>query len=49
MNRLPDAEPVFAALNAFYDPLIERGVSRAPVGQEFAHEPKPGDEILEAA
>jgi tRNA-dihydrouridine synthase B len=49
MNRLPDAEPVFAALDAFYDPLIERGVSRAPIGQEFAHEPQPGDEILEAA
>ena len=45
MNRLPDAEPVFAALDAFYDPLIERGISRAAV----AHEPQPGDEILEAA
>jgi len=45
MNRLPDAEPVFAALNAFYDPLIARGICRAPV----AHEPQTGDEILEAA
>ena len=45
MNRLPDAEPVFAALDAFYDPLIARGISRAAV----AHEPQPGDEILEAA
>ena len=29
MNRLPDADQVLALIDAFYDPLIERGVSRA--------------------
>jgi len=45
MNRLTDAEPVFAALDAFYDPLIERGVSR--VVASFAS--CSGAEVLEAA
>jgi tRNA-dihydrouridine synthase B len=44
MNRLTDVEPVLAALDAFYDPLIERGVSRATI-----HEPAMGEEVLEAA
>jgi nifR3 family TIM-barrel protein len=50
INRLPDAAPVFAALDAFYDPLIERGVSRAdaahhdPANARFA-----GEEVLEPA
>jgi tRNA-dihydrouridine synthase B len=34
MTRLPEAEQVFAALDAFYDPLIERGVSRAARGPD---------------
>ncbi|MSO99440.1 MAG: tRNA dihydrouridine synthase DusB [Acetobacteraceae bacterium] len=45
MNRLPDAEPVIAALDAFYDPLIARGVTRA-VGQGGLHL---DEEVLEAA
>ena len=50
MNRLPDAEAVFAALDRFYDPLIERGVSRAPMGNDFStHAPAAGEEVLEAA
>ncbi len=28
MNRMPEVEPVLAALDAFFDPLIERGVTR---------------------
>ena len=45
INRLPDAEPVLAALDLFYDPLIERGVSRAaPANDRLA-----GEDILEAA
>ena len=47
MNKLPEAEQVFAALDAFYDPLIERGVSRAAIA------PDPltmaGAQVLEAA
>ena len=31
MNRLPDAETVLDTLDAFYDPLIQRGVARAEV------------------
>jgi nifR3 family TIM-barrel protein len=50
MNRLPDVEPVLAALDAFYDPLIERGVSRAPHAYDAsAQEPLAGEEVLEAA
>jgi tRNA-dihydrouridine synthase B len=55
MNRLPDVEPVLAALDAFYDPLIERGVSRAPHAQDpsaheaAAQEPLAGEEVPEAA
>jgi nifR3 family TIM-barrel protein len=55
MTRLPEAEQVFAALDAFYDPLIERGVSRAFAppsscpNQAAAHEPLAGEEVLEAA
>jgi tRNA-dihydrouridine synthase B len=55
MNRLPDAEAVFAALDAFYDPLIERGVSRAPAENDSganrpgANDPEMGEEVLEAA
>jgi tRNA-dihydrouridine synthase B len=54
MNRLADAEAVFAALDGFYDPLIERGVSRAamgnPMGIDFStHAPVVGEEVLEAA
>jgi tRNA-dihydrouridine synthase B len=45
VNRLPDVEPVLAALDAFYDPLIERGVLRARV----ANDPEAGEEVLEAA
>ena len=40
MNRLPDAGSVLAALDAFYDPLIERGATRAVPSRE---------EVLEAA
>ena len=54
INRLPDAEAVFEALDMFYDPLIERGVSRAAVGRdaigEFpANQPLASEEVLEAA
>ena len=55
MNRLPDAEPVFAAIDAFYDPLIERGVHRAASVPEPAPpdstrgESARGEEVLEAA
>jgi tRNA-dihydrouridine synthase B len=45
MNRLTEAEQVLAALDAFYDPLIERGVSRA----HPASKPQSGEEVLEAA
>jgi tRNA-dihydrouridine synthase B len=45
MNRLGEAQQVFAALDAFYDPLIERGVTRVAT----SHEPTPGVEVLEAA
>jgi len=31
MNRIPDASAVLALLDAFYDPLIARGVARTPV------------------
>jgi nifR3 family TIM-barrel protein len=34
INRLPDAEPVIAAIDMFYDPLIERGVRRAATGRD---------------
>jgi nifR3 family TIM-barrel protein len=43
VNRLPDAEPVLAALDEFYDPLIARGVSRAEA------RPAAGEDLLEAA
>ena len=36
MNRLPDAEQVLAALDAFYDPLIARGVTREIAPHEIA-------------
>jgi nifR3 family TIM-barrel protein len=50
MNRLTDPGTVFAALDAFYDPLIERGVSRAISAAPFAaNKPLPGEEVLEAA
>jgi hypothetical protein len=29
MNRLPDAGPVLRLIDAFYDPLIARGITRA--------------------
>jgi len=45
VNRLPDVEPVLAALDAFYDPLIERGVLRTPA----ANDPESGEQVLEAA
>jgi tRNA-dihydrouridine synthase B len=45
MNRLPDAESVIAALDAFYDPLIARGVSREPVSRDQAA----ADGLAEAA
>jgi tRNA-dihydrouridine synthase len=57
INRLPDAEPVLAALDAFYDPLIARGLSRdivcgasSDVGERSPQSLSllPGDEILEA-
>ena len=44
--RLPDVEPVLAALDAFYDPLIERGVTRVRI---IANDAEPGVEVLEAA
>ena len=46
MNRLPDAAAVFAALDAFYDPLIERGVTRAVTAHE---EMAAREDVLEAA
>jgi nifR3 family TIM-barrel protein len=50
MNRLADAEAVFAALDAFFDPLIERGVFRAHMGNEFSVQSSAmGEEVLEAA
>jgi nifR3 family TIM-barrel protein len=45
MNRMTDAEQVFSAIDAFYDPLIERGVSRV----HAASKPPSGEEVLEAA
>jgi tRNA-dihydrouridine synthase B len=45
MNRLTEVEQVLAALDGFYDPLIERGVSRA----NAASKPLSGEEVLEAA
>jgi nifR3 family TIM-barrel protein len=49
MNRLVEAEQVVAALDSFYDPLIERGVSRAPQGSALSPQPFAGEEVLEAA
>ncbi len=56
MNRLDSVETVLAALDAFYDPLIDRGVFRGPHAQEpsvvsapGAKEPFAGEEVLEAA
>jgi tRNA-dihydrouridine synthase B len=46
VNRLPEAEPVLAAIDGFYDPLIERGVARPPVSRADASR---GEEVLEAA
>jgi tRNA-dihydrouridine synthase B len=46
MNRLPEAEGVLAALDAFYDPLIERGTLRACVA---TNDPEMGERTLEAA
>jgi tRNA-dihydrouridine synthase B len=45
INRLTEVEQVLAALDGFYDPLIERGVSRAST----ASKPLSGEEVLEAA
>ena len=45
MNRLTEAAQVFAALDAFYDPLIERGACRAST----ASKPLSAEEVLEAA
>jgi nifR3 family TIM-barrel protein len=45
MNRLTEAPQVFAALDAFYDPLIERGACRAST----ASKPLSAEEVLEAA
>jgi tRNA-dihydrouridine synthase B len=47
MNRLPDAELVLAALDAFYDPLIERGVSRDM--SPGKNTPDVSEEVLQAA
>jgi tRNA-dihydrouridine synthase B len=54
VNRLADAEQVFAALDGFYDPLIERGVSRAvmariPGAQGADPGPELNEEVREAA
>ena len=43
VTRMPDVEPVLAALDAFYDPLIERGVTRVPINKQSF------EDILEAA
>ncbi len=40
VTRMPEVEIVLAALDAFFDPLIEQGASRTPA---------PRDEMLEAA
>jgi tRNA-dihydrouridine synthase B len=48
MNRLVEAEPVLAAIDAFYDPLIERGVSRS-AARLTPNDPREGIEVLEAA
>ena len=45
MNRLPDAESVLAALDAFYDPLIEAGVTRSAGAADVPQD----SEVLEAA
>jgi tRNA-dihydrouridine synthase B len=49
INRLPDAEPVIAAIDAFFDPLIERGVSRTAVGRDTVPDCFASEEVLEAA
>jgi len=52
MNRLPEAEPVLAALDAFYDPLIARGITRPTARGSSAEASTPGDDaedVLEAA
>jgi tRNA-dihydrouridine synthase B len=54
VNRLAEAEQVFAALDGFYDPLIERGVSRAvmariPGAQGADPGPELNEEVREAA
>ncbi len=48
VNGLGEAGPVFDALDAFYDPLIDRGVCRVAAGRDA----RPGfgnEEVLEAA
>jgi tRNA-dihydrouridine synthase len=45
MNRLTEVDQVLSAIDAFYDPLIERGVSRV----HAASKPLAGEEVLEAA
>jgi len=49
VTRLPDVEPVLEALDAFYDPLIERGVTRVRFAPGVANDPEPGMEVLAAA
>jgi hypothetical protein len=34
MNRLADAAQVLSLIDRFYDPLIARGVTRAPIGRD---------------
>ena len=45
MNRLPDAESVFAALDEYYDPLIASGVTR----MSGANDPGEASDVREAA
>jgi nifR3 family TIM-barrel protein len=45
MTRMTEVEQVLSAIDAFYDPLIERGVSRV----HAASKPIVGEEVLEAA
>jgi nifR3 family TIM-barrel protein len=49
INRLPDAEPVIAAIDAFYDPLIERGVRRLAISRDPVADAVASEEVLEAA
>jgi tRNA-dihydrouridine synthase B len=45
MNRMTEVAQVLSAIDAFYDPLIERGVCRL----HAASKPLSGEEVLEAA